>query len=55
MKKVSEYRDHAEECRTLARRARSAEDRDMLLNMADTWDNLARAREKRMVKENPDE
>jgi hypothetical protein len=55
MKKASEYRHHAEECRTLARRARSAEDRDMLLNMADPWENLARDREKRMVKEKPDE
>jgi hypothetical protein len=52
---VSEYRDHAEECRTLARRARSAEDRNMLLNMADAWENLARAREKQMVNEKPEE
>jgi hypothetical protein len=55
MQKVSEYRHHAEECRTLARRARSAADRDMLLKMADSWDELARAREKRMVDEKPKE
>jgi hypothetical protein len=41
MKKVSEYREHAEECRTLARRSKSSADRDMLLNMAATWDSLA--------------
>lgn len=44
MKKVSEYREHAEECRTLARRSKSAADRDMLLNMAATWDSLAEER-----------
>ena len=52
MKKVSEYRAHAEECRMLARRTKSAEDRAMLLNMAATWDSLAEAREKKMAKEN---
>jgi hypothetical protein len=41
MKKVSEYREHAEECRALARRSKSSADRDMLLNMATTWDSLA--------------
>jgi hypothetical protein len=46
MKKVSEYREHAEECRTLARRSKTPEDRDMLLNMAATWDSLAEERTK---------
>jgi hypothetical protein len=41
MKKVSEYREHAEECRALARRSKSPSDRDMLLHMAATWDSLA--------------
>jgi hypothetical protein len=44
MKKASEYREHAEECRALSRRSKSAEDRDMLLNMAATWDSLAENR-----------
>jgi hypothetical protein len=44
MKKASEYRQHAEECRDLARRAKEAEHRDMLLNMAATWDSLAAER-----------
>jgi hypothetical protein len=44
MKKVSEYREHAEECRTLARRSKAPEDREMLLNMAATWDSLAEER-----------
>jgi hypothetical protein len=41
MKKVEDYRSHAEECRTMARRARSAQERDMLINMARTWDDLS--------------
>jgi hypothetical protein len=46
MKKVSEYREHAEECRVLARAAASPQHRDMLLNMASTWDALADDRQK---------
>jgi hypothetical protein len=41
MQKVEEYRIHAKDCRTMARRARSPRERDMLLNMARTWDDLA--------------
>jgi hypothetical protein len=41
MKKIEDYRQHADECRSLANRSRSAEERDMLLNMAQTWDSLA--------------
>jgi hypothetical protein len=44
MKKVSEYKEHAEECRALARTSKSAEHREMLLNMAATWDALADSR-----------
>ena len=49
MKKVSEYREHVEECMALARRARSTEEREMLLNMAKTWEELAKAREKQLA------
>ena len=41
MKKASEYRQHADECRTLAARMDSGEHRDQLLEMAATWDRLA--------------
>lgn len=44
MKKASEYRQHAEECRALAERMQSGEQRDQLLKMADTWENLAAER-----------
>jgi hypothetical protein len=42
--KVSEYRQHAKECRGLAKQSRSAEHRQMLLNMAVTWESLANDR-----------
>ena len=41
MKKASEYRKHAEECRVLANRMAHGEHRDQLLEMAATWDRLA--------------
>ena len=41
MKKASEYRKHAEECRLLAHRMEHGEHRDQLLEMAATWDKLA--------------
>jgi hypothetical protein len=44
MHKAEAYRKHAEECRKLARRTRAAVDREMLLNMAKTWEELASAR-----------
>ena len=46
MKRVADYRRHVQECQALLRGARSAEERQMLLNMADTWEALAVAREK---------
>ena len=44
MKKASEYRQHAEECRLLAQGMAQGEHRDQLLEMAATWENLARER-----------
>jgi hypothetical protein len=41
MKKVEDYRQHAAECLQMANRSRSPTDREMLLNMALTWDLLA--------------
>jgi hypothetical protein len=40
MKKASEYRQHAEECRALARKLGQGEHRNQLLEMAATWDKL---------------
>jgi hypothetical protein len=51
MKKVEDYRGHAEECRILARRARLPGEREMLLNMAHTWDTLATNRVDQIARE----
>jgi hypothetical protein len=45
VKKASEYRKHAEECRTLAKQMKQGEYREQLLIMAVTWDRLAAERE----------
>jgi hypothetical protein len=45
MKTASDYRKHAEECRLLARQVPEGEQRDQLLEMARTWENLAETRE----------
>jgi hypothetical protein len=44
MQKVEDFRKHAEECLLLAERSREPAERDMLLNMAKAWDELAKAR-----------
>lgn len=41
MKKESEYRAHASECRTLAARTVREQDREVLLRMAADWERLA--------------
>jgi hypothetical protein len=49
LKKAHEYREHAEECRRLAKTA-SGEHKAHLENMAETWDNLAKDREERIAR-----
>lgn len=44
MKKASEYRLHAKECRDLAAHMEQAPQREQLLEMADHWEQLARDR-----------
>ena len=46
MKKASEYRQHAAECRSLAAGMPNDEQRDQLNAMAETWDRLAEERER---------
>lgn len=41
MKKASEYRQHAQECRDLAKQMPEGDKRNQLLEMARTWENLA--------------
>jgi hypothetical protein len=51
MQKVEDFRKHAEECRALANRSRSSGERNMLLNMACTWDDLAKTRLSQLAQE----
>ncbi|MBC6982201.1 hypothetical protein [Caulobacter sp. 17J80-11] len=53
MKKASEYHQHAVECRELANRMGVGEHREQLLEMAATWDSLAREREA-LVRRHPE-
>jgi hypothetical protein len=41
MKKALEYRERARDCRALAARAETAEQRDQLLQMATHWETMA--------------
>ena len=50
MKKLSEYEEHVRECKQLAQFATSPEHRQMLLNMAETWQALADERRRRQSK-----
>jgi hypothetical protein len=50
MRKAADYRKHAEECRMLARNMAPGEQRDLLLNMAQTWESLAADRERDLAK-----
>lgn len=53
MKKASEYRQHAQECRSLAAAMESPEQREQLLEMARHWDKLAEDRA-RLIRNHPD-
>jgi hypothetical protein len=53
MKKGSEYRQHALECRALANKMEQGEHRDQLLRMAETWERLADDRE-RLIRRHPE-
>ena len=53
MKKASEYRQHAAECRVLASRMEQGEHRNQLLEMAATWDGLASDRSE-LVRRHPE-
>ena len=53
MKKASEYRQHAAECRSLAGAMEQGEQRDQLMEMAATWERLADERSE-LVRRNPD-
>jgi hypothetical protein len=45
MKAAADYRKHAQECLVLANQMPSGEQREQLLEMARTWEALAKTRE----------
>jgi hypothetical protein len=49
LRKLSEYVQHAQECRDMARTA-TPEHKAMLEQMAETWDQLAEARKRQLDK-----
>jgi hypothetical protein len=51
MKKVEDYRVHAADCRSMANRARSDDEKAMLMNMAATWESLAVNREAHIARQ----
>ena len=53
MKKASEYRQHAKECRNLAKGLAPGDQRDQFLKMAATWDKLASDRSE-LVRRHPE-
>jgi len=50
MRKVEEYRRHAFECKQLAITSSNEEARRQLLEMAETWESLARDREQQIAR-----
>jgi hypothetical protein len=53
MRKISEYRAHAEECRQLARQIKQPEQQRQLEEMAKAWDMLADERQRQIAKPKP--
>jgi hypothetical protein len=51
MRKIEDYRAHAAECRLMANRARSPEDKAMLMNMAATWESLTVDRHRNIARQ----
>jgi len=49
MEKASEYLRNAQECRRLIKTVRDPQQQAMLQKMADTWENLAGDRERRVA------
>jgi hypothetical protein len=50
VRKLDEYLQHAKECRDMARTAQPAQ-REQLIHMAETWEQLAEARRRELAKQ----
>ena len=51
MRKISEYHEHAAECRKLSKGAGNPDQAAMLENMAKTWETLAVEREEYLARQ----
>ena len=51
MRKISEYHEHAAECRKLAKVAANSDHASTLEKMAVTWETLAKEREKHLARQ----
>jgi hypothetical protein len=51
MRKVSEYREHAKECRQIATSVKDPQHKQQLQDMAEAWDMLARELERQLAKQ----
>jgi len=51
VKKASEYRQHAEECRQMAKGLKNEDQLAQLMEMAETWERLAKEREEQARKQ----
>ncbi len=54
MKKASEYRQHAKECRAMANQSKPGPQHDQLLEMARTWEKLAEERSE-LIRRHPEQ
>jgi hypothetical protein len=50
MRKVSEYEEHAIECRRMARKVQDANHKDQLEDMAKAWETLADKRRRQLLR-----
>jgi hypothetical protein len=50
MQKAEEFREHADECRKMARSTSNEDHRQQLIKMAEIWESLAKERERMNAK-----
>lgn len=53
MRKVSEYEQHAQECRAMARTMKDPQHKQQLQEMADAWEMLAEERRRQIARQEP--
>lgn len=54
MQKAEEFRQHAAECRQMARATSNEDHRQQLVKMAEIWESLAKERERMQAKKQKD-